>query len=93
MPRSGWAWVGIAYGVMSVVTFVVYGVDKSRARRGAWRVSESALHLLELLFGWPGALVAQSYFRHKRQKARFYLMTWLVVATHVAFWAWWWLRA
>ena len=42
--------------VINVVTFAVYGADKRRARRGAWRVSEKTLFLLPLLGGSVGAL-------------------------------------
>src|SRR4051812_42297299 len=76
------------YAVMSVVTFAVYAFDKSRAARGGWRVRESHLHALALLCGWPGALLAQQVFRHKRRKVGFMLVTLLIVALHVAGWVW-----
>jgi uncharacterized membrane protein YsdA (DUF1294 family) len=80
-----------AYAVMSVVTFAAFGLDKRAARRGARRTPESTLHVLELLCGWPGALVARNVFKHKRAKPRYMIVLWLIVATHAAFWAWWWL--
>ncbi|MBW8851405.1 MAG: DUF1294 domain-containing protein [Xanthomonadales bacterium] len=62
---------GTLYGVMSVVTLIVYGVDKQAATAGRWRTPEVHLHLLALLGGWPGALLAQRWFRHKSSKAEF----------------------
>lgn len=53
------------YGMLSVVTFVAYALDKSAARAGNWRTPESTLLLLGLAGGWPGALVAQRLLRHK----------------------------
>ena len=47
------------------MTFTVYGVDKAKARRGAWRVSEKTLFLLPLLGGSVGALLGMLVFRHK----------------------------
>ena len=47
-----------AYVLLSMFTFVVYAVDKSSARNGTRRISESTLHLLSLTGGWPGALPA-----------------------------------
>lgn len=59
------------YAVMSVITLVVYAVDKSLARRRSARVSERTLLLLGLAGGWPGAIIAQEIFRHKTVKASF----------------------
>ena len=50
---------------INLVTFAVYGADKRRARRGAWRVPEKTLFLLPLLGGNVGALLGMRVFRHK----------------------------
>ena len=50
---------------IKLVTFAVYGADKRRARRGAWRVPEKTLFLLPLLGGSVGALLGMRVFRHK----------------------------
>lgn len=50
---------------INLVTFAVYGADKRRARRGAWRVPEKTLFLLPLLGGSVGALLGMGVFRHK----------------------------
>jgi uncharacterized membrane protein YsdA (DUF1294 family)/cold shock CspA family protein len=64
-------WVPVTYVLVSLITFYVYGVDKTSAVHGTQRVSEATLHLLEFLGGWPGALLAQFYYRHKTRKASF----------------------
>lgn len=79
-------WILVAYLVMSVLTFIVYGIDKRRAARGRWRVRERHLHLLELLFGWPGAIVGQLVFRHKLRKLAYMAMFALVVLMHLLGW-------
>jgi len=38
---------------------LLYGIDKSAAKKEKRRVSEAKLHILSLLGGWPGALLAQ----------------------------------
>ena len=76
-----------AYAVMSAITAAVYFADKRLAVRGARRVPEARLHALELLGGWPGALVAQHVFRHKNRKPSFYGVTWLIAGLHAAAWA------
>ena len=50
---------------INAATFAVYGVDKRRARRGAWRVPEKTLFLLPLLGGSVGALAGMRVFHHK----------------------------
>ena len=50
---------------INLVTFAVYGADKRRARRGAWRVPEKTLFLLPLLGGSVGALLGMRVFYHK----------------------------
>lgn len=74
-------WVDLG---ISIALFVTYATDKSAAQRGAWRTSEASLHLLALLGGWPGALVAQQVFRHKTKKQPFRTIFWLTVVGNCA---------
>jgi uncharacterized membrane protein YsdA (DUF1294 family)/cold shock CspA family protein len=64
-------WIPVIYILVSLITFYIYGVDKASAVEGTQRIPEATLHLLEFLGGWPGALVAQAYYRHKTIKASF----------------------
>lgn len=50
---------------LSLADFALMGVDKRRAKRGAWRVKERTFFLLALLGGSPGALLGMWTFRHK----------------------------
>lgn len=72
----------------SLVTFIVYAMDKSAANRGAWRTRESYLHLLSLAGGWPGALVAQQMLRHKTKKLSFRFVFWITVFLNCGAFAW-----
>lgn len=76
--------VGAVYLVMSVVTFVAYWKDKVAATKGAWRTPEKTLHKLELMGGWPGALVAQKVLRHKTRDIGYRRVFWAIVGAHVA---------
>lgn len=67
------------YLAVSLVTFLWYAKDKSAARKNARRTPESTLHLLSLIGGWPGALVAQQELRHKTRKQPFRLLFWVTV--------------
>jgi uncharacterized membrane protein YsdA (DUF1294 family) len=77
------------YVAMSLVALSLYAIDKRRARRGAWRISEATLHAVELFGGWPGAWIAQRLFRHKLQKGSYTVVFWTIVALHVCGWGWW----
>jgi len=83
-----WVFLSI-YAVMSVITFVAYGLDKRRAIKGGWRVQESTLHWLELLGGWPGAMLGRSAFRHKGRKLSYRVVFALIVIGHVVAWGLW----
>ena len=76
--------LALAYAAMSLITIAVYHHDKSAARAGARRIPEASLHLLELLGGWPGALLAQLFFWHKVKKLSYQLVFWIIVIAHCA---------
>ena len=76
------------YMVVSIITFTVYAIDKSAATKGTWRTSESTLHLLSLVGGWPGALVDQQKLRHKSKKQFFRFVYWITVALNCALLSW-----
>ena len=65
------------YVFLSLITFVVYALDKSAAQDGRRRTPENNLHLLALVGGWPGALAAQNRLRHKSSKTSFLVVFWL----------------
>ena len=67
------------YTLVSLITLALYAHDKSRARKGEWRVRERTLHWCSLAGGWPGALLAQRMFKHKSRKASFRLLFFLTV--------------
>jgi uncharacterized membrane protein YsdA (DUF1294 family) len=75
---------------MSIVTLAVYASDKRASSRGRRRMPENTLHAMALLGGWPGALLGQQLFRHKRRKLTFQAITWLIAAGHLAAWVWAW---
>lgn len=78
----------VSYAVVSLLTFIVYFVDKSAAQKGRWRTKESTLHLLSLCCGWPGALVAQQALRHKSKKESFRFVFWITVILNMGLFSW-----
>ena len=80
------------YGAASLITFLAYGADKYKSKRGGRRVPERTLHWLEVLGGWPGALIAANLFRHKRRKRKYVLVLAAIIILHAGLWcaiAWW----
>ena len=50
---------------INIAGFIIMGIDKKRAVRGAWRISERSLFLLAWLGGSLGCFLGMQYFRHK----------------------------
>ncbi len=76
-------WVLGVYLVTSILSFIVYAVDKKAATSGGWRISESSLLALGIIGGWPGAIIGQQAFRHKTRKAGFRSAFWGTVILNV----------
>ncbi|KQQ55764.1 hypothetical protein ASF84_10555 [Pseudomonas sp. Leaf127] len=79
----------LGYVVPSLLAVALYRHDKRQAGQGGQRTPENALHAVELLGGWPGALLAQQLFRHKTRKLSYQAVFWLIVIIHQAFWVDW----
>ncbi|MFT5298682.1 MAG: uncharacterized membrane protein YsdA (DUF1294 family) [Colwellia sp.] len=75
------------YFTLSLLTFVLYAIDKRNAIKGRRRISEKTLQISALLGGWPGALLAQQTFRHKTQKRPFILVLWLGILINIGVFA------
>jgi uncharacterized membrane protein YsdA (DUF1294 family) len=81
------------YLIASAASIIVYALDKSAARHGRWRTSEMTLHLLALIGGWPGALVAQRLFHHKSRKRSFQAVFLFTVVLNCTLLLWLWSTA
>ncbi|MBV7314500.1 DUF1294 domain-containing protein [Shewanella sp. NIFS-20-20] len=77
-PLSGY------YFVISGITFAGYYLDKRAAIADSWRTPEAKLHLLSVCGGWPGALLAQHWLRHKNRKYRFLVVFALTLLLNIA---------
>lgn len=79
--------VGCCLTVVNVVAFIVYGIDKYRARNGKWRIPEATLLMLAVVGGSVGAWLGMKAWHHKTRHGKFrygvpaILLLQIVVAT------------
>ena len=59
--------------VINILTFLIFGIDKWKARRGKWRIPEGTLIWMSIIGGSIGALLGMYLFHHKTQKRKFSL--------------------
>ena len=59
--------------VINIITFLAMFIDKKKAQKGKWRISEKALFTLVLFGGGIGGIAGMYTFRHKTQKPIFYI--------------------
>lgn len=74
-------WMYLA--VISIVTFIVFGVDKLRAKKARRRISEATLLLLCAVGGSLGGLAGMYAFRHKTRHKKFVLGVPLILLAQV----------
>lgn len=69
---------------VNVVAFAAFGIDKYKAKRGLWRISEATLLLLAVVGGSIGALMGMRIWRHKTQHAKFRYGLPLIILAQIA---------
>ena len=65
--------------ILNLINFVLYGVDKYKARHDKWRISEKTLLILSIFAG-VGGFLGMEIFRHKTREKKFYLANLLGMA-------------
>lgn len=57
--------------VINAVTFLLYGIDKYKAKKGQWRISEATLLTMAAISGGIGALAGMRLWHHKTMHKKF----------------------
>ncbi|MCA9760635.1 MAG: DUF1294 domain-containing protein [Streptococcus sp.] len=76
--------------IWNLIVFLVYGLDKGKARKGSYRISEKTLLLMTYVGGGLGAWAGGTHFRHKTQK-KYFQLAWAVgvlIDALLIYWMW-----
>lgn len=63
--------VGSYFLILNIIGFVMMGIDKRKAIKGAFRIPEATLFIVALIGGSIGSILGMYTFRHKTRKRRF----------------------
>ena len=76
----------ILYYLMGInaIAFVIYGIDKFKAKKGKWRIPESTLLLLAIIGGSIGAWFGIKVWHHKTLHKKFKYGIPLIVIIQIA---------
>lgn len=74
----------IAMALISLIAFIAYGLDKRKAKKGAWRTKEAVLLGMGFCGGAIGALLGMKLFRHKTKHWYFWVINILGLAWQFA---------
>ena len=66
--------IAAIFVIWNIVTFLMYGLDKRKAKNGAMRTSEKTLITVAFIMGGVGAFAGMRFFRHKTDKPKFKLV-------------------
>ena len=73
---------------MNVVTFFMYGIDKWKAKRSKWRISEATLLGMAVIGGSIGAWLGMRVWHHKTMHKKFQFGIPLIIVAQVAMIIW-----
>lgn len=69
--------------IINIFTFCLYGLDKKKAKKGKWRISEMTLLLTALTGGSLGAFLGMKIFHHKTKHLKFKVLVPLFLIIHI----------
>ena len=69
--------------IINILTFIMFGVDKSNAVHGKWRIRELVLLFHAFIGGSLGGILAMKIFHHKTQKGKFSFGLPIILLFHI----------
>lgn len=73
---------------INLISFLTMYIDKKKAQKGKWRISEWTLFMLVILGGGIGGIAGMKVFRHKTKKAKFYIGFPAIIILQIALVIW-----
>ena len=73
---------------INVATFITYGIDKLKAKRSKWRISEATLLGLAVIGGSIGAWLGMRVWHHKTMHKKFQFGIPLIIVVQIALVIW-----
>ncbi len=73
----------IYFGLINLVSFIMFFLDKQKAKKEKWRIKEKTLHLTSFLGGTLGSIAAMLLFHHKTRKPAFVVITGIALITNI----------
>lgn len=70
--------------VINLVSFMMFGIDKYKARRGQWRISEATLLAVAAIGGSIGAWMGMKVWHHKTLHSKFRYGVPIMLLVHIA---------
>ena len=70
--------------VINLVSFMMFGIDKYKARRGQWRISEATLLAVAAIGGSIGAWMGMKVWHHKTLHSKFRYGVPIMLLAHIA---------
>ena len=64
----------IFFLLINILSFLLFGIDKQKAIKKKYRISEFTLLLISFLGGSIGSLLGMIIFHHKTKKIKFILL-------------------
>ena len=82
----------IAWLILTNITaFLMFGIDKLKAKANKWRISEKALFIVAIIGGGVGAFLGMQVFRHKTKHTKFVVGIPVIMVVQIAILVWLWL--
>lgn len=70
--------------IVNIISFALMGIDKQKARKKQWRISENTLLLSAAVLGAGGSLLGMTFFRHKTKHLKFQILVPLFLIIQLA---------
>lgn len=71
------------FALINIVSFILFFLDKEKAKRDKWRIQEKTLHTASFFGGVLGSIAAMILFHHKTRKPGFVAITFIALLFNI----------